>query len=317
MHVALASAMTAARGRLALLALVITACTDVRVVPDEEETTSAVSTGAATVTSVGSTTTGGGASGGGGEGGDASGGASAGGGEEGGGPPGQVPGIVAVGYGGLRIVSRDDGLTWTDRVTDGAVDDIGTNLWSVAWGAGRWVIAGGSRLLISTDGVAWTDASDSMPFHSCAGVAFFQGEFWLGCAPFDEGWVFRSADGASWGEGVSLGQEFLYRVHLLAGGGKLVAHDNSGTTLQTNDGTEWTALDLSVPAFCAGEWKEALTCGPDDYGSSWHAGTWLAAGWPGRIRRSTDGVTYEDMYVDADGYTVFDSRVFARGYVAP
>jgi hypothetical protein len=310
--------MMVGRGRVVFSALLLAACTEVEIIPDDDDASSSSSSsaGSGAVTSGATTTTGAGASGGGGEGGSGTGGSGQGGGE-GGGPPGQVPGIVAVGYGGLRIVSRDDGLTWSDRVTDGAVDDIGTNLWSVAWGAGRWVVAGGARLLISTDGVMWTDASDTMPYHSCAGVAFFQDEFWLGCAPFREGLVFRSADGVSWDEGISLGEPFTYRVHLLVGGGKLVAHDNSGTTLQTSDGVAWTSVDLTVPSFCAGEWKEAAACGPDVYGSSWHAGTWLAAGWPGRIRRSTDGATYTDVYVDPEGYTVFDSRVFARGYVAP
>ena len=305
--------MRSRRAHLALLgAMWSAACSDVLVVDDEGTsnaaaagatgvTTSSVSSSAATTSSSGQG--GGGAMGGGGEG--------------GGGPPGQVPGIVAVGYGGLRIVSRDDGLTWGDRVTDGAIEDIGTNLWSVAWSAGRWVVAGGARLLVSTDGVVWTDETASMPYPSCAGAAAFQGELWLGCLVNEYGYVYRSRDGLLWDEAFAFEQPFFYRVHLLAGGGRLVAFDNGGTTFQTLDGESWTPLDLMVPAFCEGEWNETVACGPDVYGSSWYAGTWLAATWPGAIRRSTDGVTYDEVYLDPEGYTVFDGRVFARGYVAP
>jgi len=291
------------------------ACGDVLIV-DDEATSSAVTAGAAgattsSVSSAAGTTAASGAGGGGG----AIGGGGAGG---GGGPPGQVPGIVAVGDGGLRIVSRDDGLTWSDRVTDGAVDDIGTNLWSVAWGAGRWVVAGGARLLVSTDGVTWADESASMPpsTTSCAGVASFQGELWLGCMEYELGHVYRSVDGVVWQEAAALGA-FSYRLHLLSGGGRLVAFDNNGATFQTFDGESWASLDLMVPAFCEGGWSETTVCGPDSYGSSWHDGTWLAATWPGAIRRSTDGVSYDEVYLDPEGYTVFDGRVFARGFVAP
>ena len=306
-----------ARWSVALIgAFVITGCSDVHVVPTDEDPSS--STGSGTTTSGGPMTAGAGASGAGGEGGGASGGGGAGeGGQGGGGPPGQVPGLVAVGYGGFRIVSRDDGLTWTDRVTDGDINDIGTNLWSVAWGAGRWIVAGGSRLLTSTNGVTWTDDTASMPAASCYGVTSFQGELRLGCNPGGDAYVYRSVDGLTWEDPVFLGTPFEFRVHLLAGGGKLVAHDNAGRTLQSLDGVTWTTLDLIVPSFCEGEWREATACGPDGYGSSWHDGTWLAFGWPGLIRRSTDGVTYTDVYVDPDGFTVFDSRMFARGYVAP
>lgn len=290
-----------------LLLLSLAACSDVRVVPDdpqneeEQASTSVGSTSSAT-----SSTAATGAGGAGGEGGEGG----------GGGPPGQVPGIVAVGYGNLRVVSRDDGVSWSNRVVDGDPNSANDILWSVAWGAGRWV-AVGERMLTSVDGVVWTDDTASMPCTMAEGVAHFQDELWMGCDTLDDGpVVFRSADGLTWGDKTPLDIQGIH-VFLFAQGGKLVAHGDAGSVVSTEDGQTWQTMQgLDWPAYCNGRWMEASACGPDSMGASWFDGTWLAAAWPGTIRRSLDGVSYADVYVDDEGYTVFDSRAFARGWVA-
>ena len=137
----------------------VSACSEVRVVPSERgDDTSTVGGTNATTAASGA----GGAVAAGGHAGGAGGGGQGGGAGGGGAPLGQVPGVVAVGYGNLRIVSRDDGVTWSSRVVEGDPDDLFNLLWSVAWGSGRWV-AVGTRLLISEDGVTWTDETPSMP----------------------------------------------------------------------------------------------------------------------------------------------------------
>ena len=65
--------------------------------------------------------------------------------------------FVAVGYGGRRVRSTDDGLTWTDDVSlDPAGGDDLTLLRTIAWGNGLFVAAGW-RIMTSPDGVTWKD----------------------------------------------------------------------------------------------------------------------------------------------------------------
>src|SRR5262249_11351945 len=73
------------------------------------------SSSAATTAAASSSSSGGASSASGTGGGASSSASSASAGGAGGGPDGSVKAIVAVGYGGLRVVSRDGGLTWGDR----------------------------------------------------------------------------------------------------------------------------------------------------------------------------------------------------------
>ena len=71
---------------------------------------------------------------------------------------GLVPGIIGVGYGGIRIISRDQGKTWGSRssfAVDGGDDQ--NLLRAVAYGKGMW-IATGWKLVTSIDGgLTWSD----------------------------------------------------------------------------------------------------------------------------------------------------------------
>ncbi|MEO5726350.1 MAG: hypothetical protein ABI134_00845, partial [Byssovorax sp.] len=100
----------------------------------------------------------------------------------GGAPPGMVPGIITVGYGGIRIVSRDQGLTWGDRaseVTNGGDDEV--LLRAVTYGKGLW-IATGWKYWTSPNGVDWTDhglvGKGILPCGIVEGLAYFDGAFW-------------------------------------------------------------------------------------------------------------------------------------------
>ena len=149
-----------------------------------------------------------GGTGGGGAGATGTGGASAVGGAAGGtgDPAGYVPALIGVGYGGIRIVSRDGGKTWGDRAyatTSGGDDE--ELLRAVAYGKGLW-IATGWKLVTSTDGVHWTDrgliknGKNKIPGCSIVeGLAYNAGYFFAACTPWDSpGVVFRSSDGLSW-----------------------------------------------------------------------------------------------------------------------
>src|SRR5438034_72582 len=58
-------------------------------------------------------------------------------------PAGWVPALIGVGYGGIRIVSRDGGKTWGERAyetTNGGDDAV--LLRAVVYGKGIWVATG-------------------------------------------------------------------------------------------------------------------------------------------------------------------------------
>lgn len=85
-------------------------------------------------------------------------------------PPGD-PVTIAVGYGGMRVRSLDDGQTWQDYVqlAPGGGDDMEL-LRGAAWGEGRFV-AVGWRIFSSPDGEQWTvvDAGFGTPWAAIDG----------------------------------------------------------------------------------------------------------------------------------------------------
>ena len=97
------------------------------------------------------------------------------------------PALIGVGYGGLRIVSRDNGKTWGDRasdIADGKDDEY--LLRAVVYGKGRW-IATGWKLWTSDDGVNWTPhgmIKDGPKIRGCSiveGLAYKDGYFYAAC----------------------------------------------------------------------------------------------------------------------------------------
>ncbi len=119
--------------------------------------------------------------------------------------PEGVPGIIGVGYGGIRIVSRDNGLTWSDQshwkgpYSEGEDKDDTYLLRSVAYGNGVWVAAGW-QLVTSTDGVNWSEPQstrDVLGQNDCGitdGMAFGKGQFLAACGSS----INRSTDGRAW-----------------------------------------------------------------------------------------------------------------------
>lgn len=89
---------------------------------------------------------------------------------------GTVPMIVAVGYGGLRVVSRDGGKTWTNRQVLAPQGGDDENLLRVV----RWVdgqfVAVGWKVMTSPDGITWTERS-KRGLHDC--VTFANGTLYV------------------------------------------------------------------------------------------------------------------------------------------
>lgn len=237
-------------------------------------------------------------------------------------PAGWVPALVGVGYGGIRIVSRDAGKTWSDRAyekANGGDDEV--LLRAVTYGKGLWV-ATGWKLMTSADGVHWTDRGKLAdgPIPSCSiveGLAYKDGAFYAACTPWDApAAVFRSSDGLKWtkyadigGKGDTGGHLFLtYRD------GKFVAYGDSKTSFQSTDALTWTVMSgVAEATYCDGAFKNGSAC----LESSWFDGVWLRADWQGIISRSTDGKTFSRAYLDDQKNTLYQSRALASGYVAP
>ena len=234
-------------------------------------------------------------------------------------PRGYVPAIVGVGYGGIRIVSRDGGKTWGDRAyakTNGGDDE--DLLRAVVYGKGLW-IATGWKLLTSSDGISWIDhglIADG-PIAACnivEGLAYKDGYFFAACTPWNSpGAVFRSSDGLSWTKYANIG-DTQGHLFLTYRGQKFVAYGDSLTSYQSDDALVWTILPIVQEAtYCQGMYMSQTTC----LDSAWFDGVWLRADWQAKISRSIDGKTFTQAYLDDAMNTLYQSRALAAGYVAP
>jgi hypothetical protein len=233
-------------------------------------------------------------------------------------PAGYVKGIIGVGYGGLRIVSRDDGLTWSDRsyaAPDGG-DDVDL-LRAVAYGKGRW-IATGWKLMISDDGVNWDDLGmlNEGIFDDNAiieGLAYHDGYFYA-AGDGSPSRIYRSSDGVEW-ESYGEGGDTVKHTGLTYRDGLFVSYGDSETSYQSPDALHWTQMSGLVSAtYCEGEFKNFSDCAE----AAWFdAGFYLYPEWGGQIRRSTNGRDFETVYEDDQQNTWYRARAVAEGYVAP
>ncbi|MES1205691.1 MAG: hypothetical protein ABUS79_07105, partial [Pseudomonadota bacterium] len=143
-------------------------------------------------------------------------------------PPGYVPALVGVGYGGIRIVSRDGGATWANRAyTEKNGGDDQDLLRAVTYGKGLW-LATGWKLVTSTDGVHWVDNGliSAGPIKDCnivEGLAYDAGSFFAACTPWNSpGTVYRSSDGLTWTKLSTIGDTGGH-LFLTYRGGKFIA----------------------------------------------------------------------------------------------
>jgi len=235
-------------------------------------------------------------------------------------PAGYVPAIMGVGYGGVRIVSRDGGKTWGDRsIIPGSKNDDEGLLRAVAYGKGLW-IATGWKYLTSTDGINWTDHGllDDGSLKGCRiveGLTYANGSFYAACASAPSV-VYRSSDGSlsTWTKIGTIGNTDGH-VYLTYRGGKFVAYGDNKTTYQSTDAVTWTVMDgVSEGTYCLGSFMNRTDC----HQAAWfEEGFWLNVQWGGTILRSTDGKKFDTVFMDEHDYTVYQGRVFTAGYVAP
>ncbi|HEY6727274.1 MAG TPA: hypothetical protein VI197_24740 [Polyangiaceae bacterium] len=225
-----------------------------------------------------------------------------------------VPGIIAVGYGGLRIVTRDLGESWDNEThwsEDGGDDhDL---LRTIAYGNGVWV-SGGWRLVTSEDGVIWTDhgdAEDVIDAVNCPvtdGMAFGKGKFLVACGST----LAASTDGLSW-ERVGPTPDVGGHPHLVFDDAtdQFACSGDDGVSFVSSDGEDWDEIEVESVRLCDGLESE------DDCPSFYHDGVYLSTEWGGWIRRSTTGEDFMTTYSDPFGNNLFTEYSFAVGRVAP
>ena len=153
-----------------------------------------------------------------------------------------MPGVfVAVGYGGRRVRSTDDGVTWTDDAslaTNGGDDN--SLLRTVAWGKNQFV-ALGYRALTSPNGKDWQDRG-LLAIDQWIGAALFaQGQF---VAIGGYGLRATSLDGVAWTDRPidhvdSHADSADALVFSSDFGGRFVSTNDSGRRSTSSDGKVW------------------------------------------------------------------------------
>jgi len=226
-----------------------------------------------------------------------------------------VTGIIAVGYGGLRIISRDLGKTWKNEThwSKGGKDDEDL-LRTIAYGNGRWLSAG-FRFLTSVDGTTWADrgmAEDVITAVRCPvtdGMAFGAGKFLVACGSN----LASSSDGLDWIKAARTpdvgGHPYLIWDEAEQ---RFVCSGDDGPSFTSSDGLSWTKISVIKAHLCEGTLKPKTECQ-----SFYTQGVFLTTEWGGVIRRSTNGTSFELTYQDEFENNLFTEYSFGVGRVAP
>ncbi len=232
-------------------------------------------------------------------------------------PNGYVPALIGVGYGGIRIASRDGGNTWGDRASFSVNGGDDENLLrAVVYGKGKW-LATGWKLVTSNDGKAWTDHGlindgDFLPCNIVEGLAYAKGWFYAACSG-NPSTTYRSSDGLEWMKHGTIGNTdgHLFLTHR---DGKFVAYGDNEVSFQSEDASSFMQLaGVASATYCESSWQSQDAC----FGASWFDGAYLRADWQGKISRSETGDDWTTVYTDDQQNTLYRARAIAQGYVAP
>lgn len=231
-------------------------------------------------------------------------------------PPPRQEAIVAAGRRGLRMLSRDRGVTWTQPVT--VASPVTAEIDGITFGGGLFVAVGERHVFTSRDGVSWQTRRHNLGWLQA--VAHGNGRFVAVGGNYVSAW---SSDGETWtlGEpvryggpdynvntvvfhqgffwatGVNGGQipgsnpaRWSYRLYKTADAlRRAPAADGSNPTWTFE--RELVSGDPGLPslAVCDGQLRASIDCGPTPFRGF---GVWLRAAHPDQIQRSTDGTTF-------------------------
>lgn len=239
-------------------------------------------------------------------------------------PPGMVAGHVAVGYGGLRLVTRDGGKTWSGiAASNGGGDDYDL-LRAVAYANGTWLAVGWSATT-STDGVTWTpmrriNQAGGVTWSGAPSCGLVEGltsdgtYFYAACAEYDQPHkAYRSTDGTTWTALGTIGNVGGHPA-LAHRGGIFYAYGDPGTSFRSADGVTWTVDPGLVRAtFCENQWKSRAAC----HEASWFGGFYFQSEWQSKVTRSADGLAFVVVHDDASNNSLYAPRAMAEGFVKP
>ncbi len=128
------------------------------------------------------------------------------------------------------IITSTNGLRW-QVASSGTWDP----LWSVAFGAGRFVAVGQNGLILSSpNGIVWQTA-DSGTTNTLSAVAYGDSLF---VAAGDRGTLLTSTDGVAWTPQISTATNNLSGIGF--GDHTFVVVGDNGVIATSNDATQWT-----------------------------------------------------------------------------
>lgn len=180
---------------------------------------------------------------------------------------------VAVGQGGVVLLSTDEMATWT-QAASGTPND----LYALAYSGSLFLAVGANGAIVtSIDGISWAVQSSGTSSH-LYGVTYGNG---LYVAVGSAGTVLVSGDGAVWQ--AASPQTALDLRGVAYGVNTFVAIGAAGALLTSTDGVTWTP---QVP-IASSPFLNAVTYGNEFYGTQF-----VAVGNNGAIYTSTDGVNW-------------------------
>jgi hypothetical protein len=230
------------------------------------------------------------------------------------GTPTGDPVIFAVGYGGIRVRSLDDGVTWTDHVqlADDGQDDMNL-LRGAAWGNDRFV-AVGFRIFSSPDAVEWTEHDN--PTGQWYGAVQFGNDMFL--AVGGGGYCARSTDAEAWETCTDATDDagFTHVRSVLFLDDLFYTSDDIGVLRSTSDGDAWTVVEPSLDTAWVGIMNGQLV--PLDQNAPADLPNARLRGQGGAIWRAEPGSDdFTSVYTVPNGNSVFQAYrfAFAQGYV--
>ena len=178
----------------------------------------------------------------------------------------------AVGISNPFLMTSTDGMTWSEAQPIG-----GKNmLRRICWGNDRFVAVGDrGRRAMTKDTKTWIDAEKVKAIDTLIDVTFGNGRF-VGVGL--HGLRMSSEDGVAWSERL-VGEEGEHVNSVLWTGERFVAV-GQGATYLSPDGLQWERIpNKNAPLIAV-------------FGQ----GQFIGSNWRGRILRSSDAVTWEDVF---------------------
>jgi hypothetical protein len=221
------------------------------------------------------------------------------------------PIFVTVGGGGHRM-SSTDGVTWTNQQQWGKAGHDKNDLWTVVYGNGVFVAAGGfgaTRIVWTKDGKQWheVEAEKLERFRGSTMALLFNGERFVAMTQF--GTFADSADGQTWTirSHVPLINQPQQRIREMAyGNGIYIATGDYGTVAISDDGVDWKLIETAPGHAEVRQWPSIA------YGN----GIFVMTGENGYIATSKNGIRWENERTDKQYLRINGCSWTGREFIA-